>query len=141
MGLRSTFGGALATIFDRVSEDRFLGGTGRSPDQWILALRRWGATPKQRDSGLAWLMDSHGLNRWWAMAVWDQFEKSVELKEAQHPMPCSMRSALMRAGGLDHRFFGLPRYLQRELISAVTRADSIDGRSRHIDRCIRILKS
>lgn len=57
--------------------------TGRTFEEWMPVLERWGARRKEYGETVRFLMSEHGLERWWAQAVTTAFERSEGIR-AKH---------------------------------------------------------
>ena len=55
--------------------------TGRSRDEWFAALDGWGAPGRPYRAIAGWLVDEHGLSRWWAQKLVVEYEQERGLRE------------------------------------------------------------
>ncbi|MDQ3953278.1 MAG: DUF4287 domain-containing protein [Actinomycetota bacterium] len=55
--------------------------TGRSRDDWFAALDEWGAPGRPYRTIAGWLVDEHGLSRWWAQKLVVEYEQERGLRE------------------------------------------------------------
>ncbi len=60
-------------------------GTGHGRQEWFALLEKWGAYGRPYRDVAAWLVDEHGLSRWWAQKL------TVEYQEARGVRPPGVR--------------------------------------------------
>jgi uncharacterized protein YndB with AHSA1/START domain len=49
--------------------------TGKTPGQWYAALDRWGARGRPFREIAAWLVEEHGVSKWWAQKLIVEYEQ------------------------------------------------------------------
>jgi hypothetical protein len=63
------------------SEEAVQGKTGRGWDEWLALLDEWGAVEREHGVIVAWLMEEHGTNGWWAQTITVTYERERRLRE------------------------------------------------------------
>lgn len=60
--------------------------TGRTYEEWISILERWGARERKYGQTVRFLVDEHGLEGWWAQTITNVYERSQGLRQ-KHQRP------------------------------------------------------
>lgn len=55
--------------------------TGRSRKEWFAVLDRWGAAGRPYREISGWLIEEHGLSRWWAQKLIVEYEQDRGLRD------------------------------------------------------------
>ncbi len=76
---------ATAGSADRMPDDKVLGATGKTWDQWFAILDKWGARTKEHSEIARYLAEKHGVPSWWSQSVTVTYERArgMRLKHQQ----------------------------------------------------------
>jgi hypothetical protein len=55
--------------------------TGREHDEWFSLLDKWGARGREYREIADWLMDEHGVSKWWAQKLIVEYEQERGVRE------------------------------------------------------------
>jgi uncharacterized protein YndB with AHSA1/START domain len=111
--------------------------TGKSYEEWVSVLDRWGARDKKHPETVRYLMDKHELEGWWAQTVTNVYERARGIRQKhQQGEGFTVYASKTVAAGVDDVFdaFVDSRRRKQWLTDGTMRSRSSQpGRTAHFD--------